>query len=278
MDKIPTREQLMAPLINALIALGGSGSNQEINEKVIEILDIPPVISNIPHLLKSGANSHQTQLEYELAWVRTTLKAYGLIENSKRGVWALLNKNIKELDLINDVIPNINNKIKREIDFNLKTNDEWKNELIQTILDELDPSAFERLIQRMLRESGFVEVEVTGRSGDKGIDGKGIARINGILSFHVIFQCKRYKNSVGSKEIRDFRGAMDGRTNKGLFVTTGTFTRGAIEEATREGASTIDLVDGEHLAEKLKSLGLGVNVKIVELEKVEVDKEWFKNI
>lgn len=278
MNKIPTREQLMAPLINALIDLGGSGTNQEINEKVIENLKVPPKISNLLHKTKSGTNSHQTQLEYELAWVRTTLKAYGLIENSKRGVWSLLNKNIKELNLINHVIPNLNSKIKKEIDSNIEKTGEWKTELIQTILDELDPSAFERLIQRMLRESGFVEVEVTGRSGDKGIDGKGIARINGILSFHVIFQCKRYKNKVGSKEIRDFRGAMDGRTNKGLFITTGTFTRGAIEEATREGASTIDLVDGDHLAEKLKSLRLGVNVDIIELEKVIIDKEWFKGI
>jgi len=172
----------------------------------------------------------------------------------------------------------LNNKIKKEIDSNLEKSDEWKGELIQTILDELDPSAFERLTQRLLRESGFVEVEVTGRTGDKGIDGKGIARINGILSFHVIFQYKRYKNTVGSKEIRDFRGAMDGRTNKGLFRTTGKFTRGAVEEATREGASTIDLVDGDHLAEKLKSLGLGVKVEIVEIEKVIVDKNWFKTI
>jgi restriction system protein len=278
MNKIPTREQLMAPLINALIELGGSGNNQEINEKVIGNLKIPTKIANKPHKTKNGINSYQSHLEYELAWVRTTLKAYGLVENSTRGVWSLLNKNIKESDLILNVIPNLNNKIKKEIDSNLEKSDEWKGELIQTILDELDPSAFERLTQRLLRESGFVEVEVTGRTGDKGIDGKGIARINGILSFHVIFQCKRYKNTVGSKEIRDFRGAMDGRTNKGLFITTGKFTRGAVEEATREGASTIDLVDGDHLAEKLKSLGLGVKVEIVEIEKVIVDKNWFKTI
>lgn len=278
MKKIPTREQLMGPVINALIELGGSGNNQEISEKIIENLKIPPKIFNIPHKNKDGSNSYQSQLEYELAWVRTTLKAYGLIENSKRGVWSLLNKNIKESDLVFKVIPNLNSKIKKKIESDIENTDKWKGDLIQTILDELDPSAFERLIQRVLRESGFVEVEVTGRTGDKGIDGKGIARINGILSFHVIFQCKRYKNSVGSKEIRDFRGAMDGRTNKGLFVTTGKFTRGAIEEATREGASTIDLVDGDHLAEKLKSLGLGVNVKTIEIEKVTVDKEWFKTI
>jgi restriction system protein len=109
----------------------------------------------------------------------------------------------------------------------------------------------------MLRESGFVHVEVTGRTGDGGIDGKGIARINGFMSFHVLFQCKRYKGSVTAGEIRDFRGAMVGRADKGLFISTGSFTPAAVKEATRDGAPPIDLVDGDELAEKLKELALG---------------------
>jgi restriction system protein len=131
-------------------------------------------------------------------------------------------------------------------------------------------------MQRILREKGFVQVEVTGKSGDGGIDGRGIAKINGILSFHIVFQCKRYKGKVSSKEIRDFRGAMVGRTDKGLFITTGSFTRNAIDEATRDGAPTIDLIDGDKLAETLKELGLGVKVKIK--EEISIDEEWFKNI
>ena len=107
----------------------------------------------------------------------------------------------------------------------------------------------------------------------KGIDGRGIAKINGILSFHIIFQCKRYKGKVSSKEIRDFRGAMVGRTDKGLFITTGDFTRDAFLEATRDGVQTIDLIDGEKLAEKLKELNLGV--KIEHREIVTVDEDWF---
>ncbi|MDA3817326.1 MAG: restriction endonuclease [Prolixibacteraceae bacterium] len=121
-----------------------------------------------------------------------------------------------------------------------------------------------------------MQVEVTGKSGDGGIDGRGIAKINGILSFHIVFQCKRYKGKVSSKEIRDFRGAMVGRTDKGLFITTGSFTRNAIDEATRDGAPTIDLIDGDKLAETLKELGLGVKVKIK--EEISIDEEWFKNI
>jgi restriction system protein len=151
----------------------------------------------------------------------------------------------------------------------------WHQKLHKLLLS-LDPSAFERLAQRLLRESGFVQVQVTGKSGDGGIDGVGIARINGFLSFHVLFQCKRYQGSVSSSHIRDFRGAMQGRTDKGLFITTGTFTRDAIKEATRDGAPPIDLIDGEQLVQRLKELGLGVKIEMV--ESVEVDTNWFAKI
>jgi restriction system protein len=151
----------------------------------------------------------------------------------------------------------------------------WHQQLHKVLLS-LEPAAFERLAQRLLRESGFIQVQVTGKSGDGGLDGVGIARINGFLSFHVLFQCKRYQGSVTAAQIRDFRGAMQGRTDKGLFITTGTFTRDAIKEATRDGAPPIDLIDGEQLVQRLKELGLGV--KITMIEAVEVDMDWFTKI
>ena len=145
-----------------------------------------------------------------------------------------------------------------------------------TTLLEMPPDAFERLCQRLLRESGFIQVEVTGRSGDGGIDGHGIVRLAGLISFPVIFQCKRYRNTISSSIVRDFRGAMVGRADKGLIITTGSFTRDATLEATRDGAPPIDLIDGEQLIDKLKDLGLGVATKQVEV--VEVNTEWFAAI
>jgi len=138
------------------------------------------------------------------------------------------------------------------------------------LIHEISADAFERLSKRILRESGFVQVEVTGRTGDGGIDGKGIMKISGLLSFHVVFQCKKYQGSVSASDIRDFRGAMIGRADKGLFITTGTFTRSAIQEATRAGAPPIDLVDGDQLATKLKELGLGIKTEMV--EQISVDE------
>ncbi len=142
----------------------------------------------------------------------------------------------------------------------------------------MPPDAFERLVQRLLRESGFIQVEVTGRSGDGGVDGQGIMRLAGLLSFHVIFQCKRYQGSVGAGQVRDFRGAMVGRADKALLITTGNFTKDAVREATRDGAPAIDLIDGDMLLDKLKELDLGVSTKQVLVEEVAIEPEWFNQL
>jgi restriction system protein len=150
----------------------------------------------------------------------------------------------------------------------------WKDQLLE-VLKSLPPDAFERLAQRLLRESGFTKVEVTGRSGDGGIDGTGVLRVN-LLSFHVLFQCKRYNGTVGASTVRDFRGAMVGRTDKGLIITSGNFTPEAKREATRDGAPAIDLMDGDALCDLLKKLGIGVNVK--QVEEVTVDTTAFQDL
>jgi restriction system protein len=153
----------------------------------------------------------------------------------------------------------------------------WEQELLEVLL-EMDPSAFERLTQRLLRESGFTQVEVTGRSGDGGIDGKGIMRLGGLFSFHVFFQCKRYQGSVSSGHVRDFRGAMTGRADKGMIITTSSFTKAASKEATRDGAPPIDLIDGDQLVQLLKQLSLGVSTKVVKEEEIKIDTDWFEGI
>ena len=265
--EFPKREYFLKPVLEVIQELGGSGTNEEINNKIIEKLNISEDLLNLMH-----KNTNQTEFEYEMAWVRTMLKSQGLIENSKRGVWSL-NTN-GDFSLMN---LKFDKKLEAKISQEVNNEEKWRDKVIDVITEHLSPSAFERLIQRLLREKGFTQVEVTGRVGDGGIDGRGIARINGILSFHIIFQCKRYKanSKVGSKDIRDFRGAMVGRTDKGLFITTASFTRDAIAEATRDGAPTIDLMDGDKLAEKLKELGLGLKVELKEI--ITVDEDWFKN-
>jgi restriction system protein len=268
---IPKRAELFVATIEALKKLGGSGSISDINEEVINVLKLPDNLVNLPHKTNTGKPDNRTELEYELAWARTNLKRKNVVEKSSRGIWALIDFDKSDTKgLVGTDISDGKTSVADELP---DEEFEWKNEVIKVLTEEITPSEFERLIQRVLRESGFEQVEVTGRTNDGGIDGRGIARINGILSFHILFQCKRYKNSVGSNEIRDFRGAMVGRTDKGLFVTTGKFTREAVKEANRDGAPIIDLVDGEKLAEKLKELKLGIDIVMV--EKVVVNKDWF---
>ena len=276
--EVPTFDRMMNPLIQALKSLGGSGTIEELDDKVADILDLSDEQLEVLHNPRFG----QTEVSYRLAWTRTYLKKYGVLENSARGVWALT----KEGQQIEQVDPREVKKFVRDqakmdraqSDSSEDIEDEievtWQEELLAT-LQEMDPAAFERLVQRLLRESGFIQVEVTGRSGDGGVDGKGIMRLGGLLSFNVIFQCKRYSGSVGSGHVRDFRGAMVGRADKALLITTGNFTRDAEREATRDGAPTIDLIDGKLLTEKLKELSLGVETKIVQREQVEIDREWF---
>lgn len=285
---MPTYHELMNPLLQALHQLGGSGSIEEIAQKVAELSDLPEEILNVPH---NPEKSSQTEIEYRLAWARTYLKKYGILDNSDRGIWIIVpeKREVTKVDP-QEVIKTVRAEIKKQKELVQKEDaikdeneveipdetESWRNILHHLLTQELSPDGFERLTKRILRESGFVQVEVTGRSGDGGIDGKGIMRLSGLLSFHVVFQCKKYQGSVSSSDIRDFRGAMIGRADKGLFITTGTFTRDAVREATRDGAPPIDLVDGDHLAEKLKELGLGIKKELV--EQVSVDENWFKTI
>ena len=286
-SSIPKFYEMMKPLLCALKQLGGSGTIDEINTKTIEAIGLSDDVLNIKHL----ANGNQSEVEYRLAWTRTYLKKFGLLENSSRSVWALTNDKV-EIDKLNEKeivkavrgqSPEKSPDDKEIIDDNLdddgvESPDEikgWRDKLKSTLIS-MKPDAFERLTQRLLRESGFIQVEVTGRTGDGGIDGKGIIRLNGILSFHMIFQCKKYSGSVTPSHIRDFRGAMQGRADKGLFITTGSFTRDAIKEATRDGAPPIDLIDGDQLIDKLKDLGLGI--KEVIIRDYEVLDDWYSHI
>lgn len=282
---LPTFDELLIPTLQALLDLGGSGTIEEINGKVYEITKISNDVLQIPH----GDNGTVSEVDYRLAWSRTYLKKYGLLENSSRGVWALSKSDLNITALDPDEITRTvreqarptgtktDNKkqIEKEIEEEIESSENWKQQLLNTLYN-ISPSAFERLVQRILRESGFFQVEVTGKTGDGGVDGKGIVRISGFLSFHVIFQCKRYRGSVTPDKIRDFRGAMQGRADKGLFITTGTFTREAIKEATRDGAPPIDLIDGELFCDKLKELKLGMETKLTET--VEIKNEWFNNL
>lgn len=298
-EGFPEIAGMMFATVDALREIGGSATIQELDEKVAEL---EGVTEEEQSYMMTGTNSSQPRLNYYLAWARTFLKKGGSVENSRRGVWALTEagsgiSSVLDCQAMYDKLVEEDKeraRQKRELarkskqpemqltdaeipgsseDLEAETKD-WKSKLLD-VLKAMDPSAFERLAQRLLREAGFTKVEVRGKSGDGGIDGVGVLRVN-LVSFQVFFQCKRWKGSVGASEIRDFRGAMMGRADKGLFITTGNFTAQASDEATRDGATAIDLIDGDRLCVLLKQNQLGVSTEMI--ESVSISPTWFDGI
>jgi restriction system protein len=287
---VPSYVELLWPTVKAIRALGGSGSISEIVEQVVELEGFTEEQQAVPH-----GDGPQSQIEYRLAWSRTYLKGMGLLDNSARGVWTLTEKG-RDPSLDEDTVLRLHaeytarlraqlrerRKAERErapVDIDEPDQDvtrDWKEELLEALL-AMPPVGFERLAQRLLREAGFISATVMGRSGDGGIDGLGVYRLS-LVSFPVYFQCKRYRGSVGPAVVRDFRGAMAGRGDKGLLITTGSFTGDAKREATRDGAPPIDLIDGDGLCELLKRYDLGVKTTVRQVEEVAVDGEFFQDV
>lgn len=295
---IPPYHQMMWPTLQALIAMGGSGTIDEINRHVANIAGYSEAQLTALH-----GEGPTTAIAYRLSWARSYLKSVDALSNSSRGVWAITDygRTLTEAEMASipaqvremlrtkngtvvvaypeeqptETVANVeetaneNAPILRSTIF-----EEWRDGLL-AVLQGMEPAQFERLCQRVLRESGFTTVEVTGRTGDGGIDGTGVMRIS-LLSFRVLFQCKRYKGNVSAEEIRNFRGAMAGRTDKGLFITTGGFTPKAQQEATRDGAPAIDIINGELLCKLLKDLKLGVATQPV--EEVRIEPGWFSSL
>lgn len=273
----PDRQFFYEPTLKALDMLGGSGSNGEIYKKVLEITNLPKKVIEEMHTFT------MSEVEYKLMWARTYLKNFGAVESSKQGVWGLTVKGIQLLKsgkIDAKEITQFTNKKHGKDSSGADTDDvpieEKKNwrEQVADILVNMDAYAFEKLAQRLLRECGFSEVQVTKKSGDGGIDGTGKLRIQGIFSFHVAFQCKRYKGKVGAPEIRDFRGSLDQNIEKGVLITTGSFTQDAKEEASSPGKRVIDLMDGEELISKMAEYGIGLN----EVKSYEIDEDFFNSL
>ncbi|MBA2752411.1 MAG: restriction endonuclease [Actinobacteria bacterium] len=286
--EIPKWNQMFRPTIEALRALGGSGTIQEINEKAIELEGYTDEQLAVLH-----GDGEKSEIEYRLAWARTNLKNLGALTNSRRGVWALTEygREVTEAELIErdkewrkDLAAIRSQKLieaavepAEDEEVGLDAGEDWKTQLLRCLM-EMPPASFERLSQRVLREAGFVNVRVTGRPGDGGIDGTGIYRLSPLVSFPTFFQCKRYRGSVSPGHVRDFRGAMAGRGDKGLLITTGSFSKDARLEATRDGAQPIELIDGEMLCDLLKQYELGVETVPRVEEDITVRHDFFEDI
>jgi restriction system protein len=259
------------PVIDALMSLGGSGRPEEVTDAIAEQLDISEDARN------EQTSSGQSRFINQVYWARFYLASAGLIDSSVRGVWSLTDKG-QATKLTHEQALALHIQLQKQFSADRKKTkkdeehilDETEGEIseiighreaLMNIMSNLPASGFERLCQRLLRESGFEKVQVTGKSGDGGLDGVGILQVSPFVSFKVLFQCKRYAGSVSPSQVRDFRGAMQGRADKGIILTTGTFTSEARKEAARDGVPPIELVDGDKLLDMFEELELGLKPK-----------------
>jgi len=282
------------PVIDAVKALGGSARPQEVYKYIAKTLVLPDDILNEDK--KSGGSRYENQV----AWARFYLAKSGIIDSSRHGVWSLTDKGRKMSKLSENEVQALIREVQAQSapsGKNTRINpsvilrkhapqqeddptetappselSNYRDQLSEIIL-KIPPVGFERLCQRLLRESGFQEVTVTQRSGDGGIDGIGILQINPFVTFKVLFQSKRYAGSVSSPQIRDFRGAMMGRADKGIIITTGSFTADAKREAIRDGVPPIELVDGEKLLDLFEELELGLKPRTT----YDIDQDFFED-
>jgi restriction system protein len=277
-SKGPVFVRYFGPILDALRALGGSGRPSEIIDLIAETIDVPA--ADQEHQLKSGVSRYNNQVQ----WGRFYLVTAGLIDSSRRGVWTLTPKgeathlsHEDALAVFRQVQGTFTKAKPTKKAQDTEPPDDKEpaglshREALLEILRSLPPDGFEKLSQRLLRECGFQQVTVTGRGGDGGIDGHGIVKVNDFVTFPVYFQCKRYKGSVGPAVIRDFRGAMMGRADKGIVITTGTFTADARKEAVRDGVPPIELADGDKLVDMFEKLELGLKP----ITAYEVDTSFF---
>lgn len=299
---IPVYQDLFIPTLRAIDEAGGSATKDEIDELAAELAELSPEQMAVE--FPPDAKQKGSKVVHRLAWARTYLKKMGAVENSKRGVWtlsdlgkqylvmpredAIVSLREKDAAIRHDYHTKHQARLKQpdgpsleEPAFDEDTSDDveqdddlWKETLLDRLL-RMTADAFERLAQRLLREAGFKNVEVVGKSGDGGIDGVGVYRPS-LVSFPIFFQCKRYRSSVTPSAVRDFRGAMAGRGEKGLLITTGVFTAEARKEATRDGAPPVELIDGSDLCDLLKEYGVGVVTEMREY--VTIEEEFFDTL
>jgi restriction system protein len=279
--KGPEFVKYFGPVIEALKALGGSGRPTEVKEWIAEHLGISEAEAS--EAMESGASRFGNRVN----WARFYLSKAGHIDSSTRGVWSLTDSgwsyalSQKEaVDLFKRVhaVFATERTAKRGAMVDIAPDpqealapvDGYRAELLR-VLRDLPAKGFENLCQGLLREAGFESVTVTGKSGDGGIDGIGMLQMNSLVSFKVLFQCKRYAGSIGPDKIRDFRGAMMGRADKGIVLTTGSFTADARKEAVRDGVPAIELVDSEKLLDMMEQLEFGLRPK----QTYEVDRDFF---
>lgn len=273
--KLPHGRDLAYATLQAVDRRGGSAQSKELRNAVSEITGLTE-----DELEKLSLKS----VKMQMGWARTGLKSSGHLDNSQWGVWALT---IEGLLLVRSE-PSAAQKAARQAyergwgqirrekalreaaGASADSDGNWKDGLLQAI-QKMGPAAFANLCSILLKEAGFRDLETAGGNGEDEFVGVGVYKHHLIRS-RVYVQCQRRADRIPTREVRAFADAISSRANRGLFITTGTFTRDA-QKVAKDGSQPIDLIDGEELCDLLKEYGLGVKVET--REHITINQKFF---
>lgn len=295
--EIPSVKDFYDPVLRALHDLGGEGSNEAIDTAIIESFKLSP--EQVAKTYGSPNSRNKPICADRIGWASSHLKIAGLIEQPRRKVWQLTAQGRVTQTVAKSVVRQAMNesKIKRakeqaaivqelppqqshlsavSLEDLLATYTSWRDQLLEQ-LHEMTVSQLERFFLRIFKSEGIDTVDVLGTIGSAEIEGTMTSE--GFLTFRVAFQFMRGNRQVSAREVEDFRRrARVSGSDKGLLITTGTFTQEATRESERRSPPKIELIDGKQLIDKLKELGLGVSTKRVVVEQVDIDLDWFRGI
>ena len=274
---MPKQSEIEMPLLGCLEKMGGKARPREIYDCLTQhFSDLTD--SDLAETLQSGGLKWTNRIQ----WVRQRLVSVGEMASPEHGVWAITDRGRKRLkergnsEIVAPTKPSdeIHLVTRPTSAVNLEElSDDYaeafKQKTIQKLQD-LTPEQFERFAGVLLAAYGFVEVRVSGRAGDGGIDGHGKLKV-GLATMNVAFQCKRWQGPVGRPEIDKFRGAIQGEYEQGIFFTTSDFSRQALDASLKKGAVPILLVNGDGIAQLMLDKQLGVKRRPVEIYEDQID-------
>ncbi|MCL2636754.1 MAG: restriction endonuclease [Oscillospiraceae bacterium] len=276
-SKINTNHALfinwIPPFIEILKEKGGSATPKEIREGIAEKMKLDDKF-----LTERTEKSNILRFENQVYWAKQYLAWENLVETSKHGIWALTDEGWKTSFDFNTALElhrkwvKIHSEIRKSkkkgeqavIEVSEEEIEEKKNLSLLDILKRTTPTGFEHLCGRLLREYDFVDIEISPRSRDGGIDGTATLKLNSFVNMSVYFQCKKYDGTVPISHIREFIGVLATEQNgvdRGLFITTGTLPKTAYELEKKQ--TKLELIDGEKLIEMFEKAELGVKPRTV---------------
>jgi len=253
---IPDQKDIEIPLLEVLVELGGQGKPKDIyplvTKKFSKIRD-----EDLAETLPSGGKKWTNRIQ----WVRQKLVSIQDIDGSNYGSWRITEKGRHRLleaklepKKVSMILPISQTFLEQYDDYQTS----FRNTLLYRI-NSLESFEFEQFAQRLLEVYGFVNMEVTRKSKDGGIDGHGKLKV-GLAMMKVAFQCKKWqeKNNVGRRNVDEFRGAIQGEFEQGYFFTTSDFTPEARDASLKKGAAPIILFNGEGIVDLMIEKGFGV--------------------